>query len=110
MEVALLNVKVTIQKNTVTIDDIGNHRNQWTDYYTCYATVSGEGGTETVAVGTTVENSEIAFTVRYCGAAMAVNSTEYRIVFCGEIYNVLTVDHMNFTRRAVKFRCQKARR
>ncbi|MCD8337050.1 MAG: head-tail adaptor protein, partial [Lachnospiraceae bacterium] len=42
MEVALLNVKVTFQKHEVVTDDIGNHTNDWTDYYSCFATVSGE--------------------------------------------------------------------
>ena len=46
MEIALLNVKVTFQKNYVVADDIGNRRNIWEDYYTCHATVSGEGGQE----------------------------------------------------------------
>ena len=44
MEISLLNVKVTFQKNSVVADDIGNRRNVWEDYYTCHATVSGEGG------------------------------------------------------------------
>ena len=41
MDVALLNVKITFQKNAVEVDAIGNHKNGWTDYYTCHATVSG---------------------------------------------------------------------
>ena len=43
MEIALLNVKVTFQKNSVVSDSIGNRKNVWEDYYTCHATVSGEG-------------------------------------------------------------------
>ena len=46
MEIALLNVKVTFQKNSVVSDSIGNRKNVWEDYYTCHATVSGEGGQE----------------------------------------------------------------
>ena len=33
MEVSLLNVKITFQKNAVEVDGIGNHKNTWTDYY-----------------------------------------------------------------------------
>ena len=43
MEIDLLNVKVTFQKNSVVSDSIGNRKNVWEDYYTCHATVSGEG-------------------------------------------------------------------
>lgn len=54
MQIALLNVRITFQKNQVVSDEIGNRRNVWEDYYTCYATVSGEGGNEKVLAGLTV--------------------------------------------------------
>ena len=66
MNISNLNVRITIQKNAVVIDKIGNHTNEWQDYYSCYATVSGETGTEQAIVGETVENVEICFSVRYC--------------------------------------------
>ena len=56
MNISNLNVRITIQKNAVVIDKIGNHTNEWQDYYLCYATVSGETGTEQAIVGETVEN------------------------------------------------------
>ena len=46
MDIALLNVRITVQKNETVVDAIGNHKNNWTDYHTCFATVSGEGGSE----------------------------------------------------------------
>ena len=51
MEIALLNVKVTFQKNSVVSDSIGNRKNVWEDYYTCHATVSGESGQERATAG-----------------------------------------------------------
>jgi len=51
MDVALLNVKVLFQKNSVEVDEIGNHRNGWRDYYICHATVSGESGNEKYSAG-----------------------------------------------------------
>lgn len=44
MDIALMNVRITFQKNEVVTDKIGNHKNAWSDFYSCYATVSGEGG------------------------------------------------------------------
>ena len=110
MEIALLNVKVTFQKNSVAVDDIGNRRNVWEDYYTCHATVCGEGGQEKTAAGLTVAESDIAFTVRFCKQAAEVTADGFRILFQGEIYNVAAVDHMNYRKKALKFRCEKARR
>ena len=55
MNITAMNVKITLQKNDVVIDKIGNHTNKWVDYYSCYATVSGETGSEQAVVGETVE-------------------------------------------------------
>ena len=43
MNVALMNEKVTFQRNTVVTDAIGNHKNSWEDFYSCHATIGGEG-------------------------------------------------------------------
>lgn len=110
MEIALLNVKITFQKNSVVPDAIGNRKNIWTDYYTCHATVNGEGGDEKAAAGLTVVESDIAFTVRFCKRAAEVTADGFRIVFNGETYNIESVDHMNYKKKSLKFRCEKVRR
>lgn len=110
MEIALLNVHIVFQKNAVVVDAIGNHTNTWNDYYSCHATVSGEGGKEVSIAGTVVDDSDLSFTVRYCRKASVIESTKYRILFSGELYNILSVDHMNYKRNCLKFKCQKVRR
>ena len=110
MEVALLNVRVTFQKNAVTVDAIGNHKNEWTDEYSCYATVSGEGGSEAQTAGITVDNADLAFTVRYCKKIAKITTDGYRVLFHSEIYNILSIDHMNYKRKSIKLRCEKVRR
>ena len=110
MDISLLNVSILFQKNAVVVDAVGNHKNEWTDFYSCHATVSGEGGKEASAAGMIVDDSDISFTVRYCRMISEINNTEYRVLFGGELYNILAVDHMNFKRKSVKFKCQKVRR
>ena len=109
MEIAALGVKIMFQKNETVVDGIGNHRNVWTDYYGCCATVSGEGGTESTEAGTTTDHAQTAFTVRFCRAASRVDTTGYRILFQGEPYNILAIDHLCFKRKALKFKCRKER-
>ncbi len=53
MKISAMNVKITFQENQTNIDKIGNHINEWQDYYSSYATVSGETGTEQAIVGET---------------------------------------------------------
>ncbi|MBO4914247.1 MAG: phage head closure protein [Oscillospiraceae bacterium] len=114
MNVALLNVRVTIQKHTVTVDAVGNHTNGWEDYYTCRATVSGENtsskGGEAAEAGTIADHGGADFTVRWCGKLNALTTEGFRVLFGGEAYNIIGLDHMSYKRKAVKLRCRKERR
>lgn len=110
MDIAALNERVMIQVNTVITDRYGNHKNTWEDYFSCYATISGETGKEQAVVGETVEATDMNVTVRYCSQTAAVKSTTHRIIFNNEIYDILAVDHLNYKRHGIKFRCRKVRR
>ena len=110
MKIELLNVRITIQKAVVLSDQYGNRRNDYETFYRCYATVSAEAGKEETSAGLVVDDSKIDFTVRWCEAAAAANSTGYRIIFNGELYNILGVDHMNYKHKAIKYSCQKVSR
>lgn len=110
MDIALFNVEILFQKSTVTTDAIGNHTNHWEDYYPCHATVSGESGAEQAIVGTTVVNTEVSFTLRFCSAVSAIDTDHYRICFRDEIYNIIAIDHMSYKKKSLKFKCKKVRR
>ena len=110
MDIVLLNRKVTVQKNTVVVDDIGNHVSKWDDFYSCYATISAESPNESTSAGTVVDNTKADFSVRWCKAVSEVTPDGYRVVYNDEIYNILGIDHQNFKKKSVKLKCQKARR
>ena len=110
MDISLLNQKIMVQKNSVTVDEIGNHINAWADFYSCHATISSESPSEGTDAGTVVDNTKADFSVRWCKAVSEVTPDEYRVVYNGEIYNVLGIDHQNFKKKSVKLKCQKARR
>lgn len=110
MDVSLLNVKIVFQENVVTVDEIGNRMNEWTDLYSCFATISGEGGTEKSTTGLIVKDSDISFTVRYCEIIKNIDSLKNRIVFNSELYNIVSIDHMNYKKKSVKFKCERVRR
>ena len=113
MDVAALRSKVTFQKNETVTDKYGNHKNAWTDYYTCFATIGGEGlasSKEEQVAGTTVEDFGMTVTIRYCSKAAVITSTGYRVKFMDELYNIENIDHLNFKKKALKFMCRKERR
>lgn len=110
MKVALLNKRINVQKHTTVTDEIGNHLNTWSTFYICHATVSGETDIETEEAGTTVDDTKADFTLRWCAASSVITPTEYRVVMDGQIYDILSVDHMNYRHKSVKLRCRKVRR
>ena len=110
MDIALLNTKITFKKQHVVVDEIGNHIEAWDDFYSCFATISGEGGGETFNAAQTNDHSDISFTVRYCSAVAEVDTLSYRIECEAEIYDILAIDHMGNKKQSLKFRCQKVKR
>lgn len=112
MEVALLNVRITVQKSSVMADGIGNHVASWEDFYSCHATLGGESRsrTEQEAAGQTADHADAAFTVRFCAALKDVTAGKYRILYGDEIYNIRSIDHRNNRRKCLKFYCEKVRR
>lgn len=105
MNISLLNTRITIQKNEVATDAIGNHKNVWSDWYCCYATVSSESPSEDTAAGVIVDNTKIDFTIRWCRNAASITPENYRVVFSGELYNILGIDHMNFKKKSITRFC-----
>ena len=56
------------------------------------------------------DHTGVDFTVRFCSAVSAVTTTEYRVMFGGEIYDIIGIDHMNNKHKSIKLRCRKVRR
>ena len=115
MNIALLNVMITIQKNTTVVDEIGNHTNEWDDFYSCHATVSGTsaGGKDGALgneAGQETDSSDLSFTIRFCQRSSLINVTEYRVLFHDEIYEITGIDYMNFKKKSLKLKCRKVRR
>lgn len=100
------NERVTFEKNEIYSDKYKNRLQRWTEYFSCYAYAdtytAGEDGD-----AVTNEERSITFETRYCPELAAVTSTEYRIVFRGGNYNILSVDMMNYQKRIIRFSCRK---
>ena len=102
MNIALLNVRIEIQKNATITDRYGNHKNMWEPYLLCYATVSGETPQEDTEAGLVVDDSRVDFTIRWFAASSMITSAGYRVVFQDEIYDILGVNHMNCKTKSIK--------
>ncbi len=110
MDISLLNVRIFITRQNTVTDAIGNHRNKWEEYYTCYATVSAESPKEVTTAGVVVDDSVLDFTIRWCRKAAEITSTGFRVQLNDELYDITGVDHMNFRKKSIKLHCRKVRR
>lgn len=102
MNIARMNERIIFQKNSVEVDEVGNHKNVWEDYFSCFTYASTLQTAESTGEVTTEERS-VTFCCRYCSELACVSSTGYRILFHGEIYNIRSVDMMNYQREELKF-------
>ena len=105
MNIGAMRTKITFQNSSVTVDKYGNHTNGWTDYCSCWATVGTSTGSESEGVVVNPEES-LDFTCRYSSELAAVESTKYRIIAEGHIYNITYVNPMGCKRNSLKFNCK----
>ena len=110
MRISDLNRKITFQNKAVEVDEIGNHKSVWSDYLSTSSYISFQGKGEEVFLGMEVDRSDISFTVRFQNRLKNINTSEYRIIFEDEIYNIISIDFMNYKNRLIKFRCGKVSR
>ncbi|MFI3201889.1 MAG: phage head closure protein [Eubacteriales bacterium] len=110
MNIAGMRVKIKLQRGEMVVDEIGNHQNEWLDYYSCFASVSDEGGKEQNREVEVVDSSTLHFTIRYCKAVSLLTSTKYRVVFEEELYNIVSINHMNYGKKCIKLKCEKVNR
>lgn len=107
--IARKNVRITFQRNEVYSDKYKNRLHQWTDYYSCYAYAGTYAAEEDGDVVTSEEKS-VTFEARWCPELEAVTATQFRILFHGDEYDILSVDPMNYQNRSVRFTCRREKR
>lgn len=109
MNISAMNVRIRFQKNEVIKDKYGNHKNEWTDYFSCWATVGTGTGSE--SDGEVIDTEEsLDFTCRWCHELSLVESTKYRIIAEGRTYNITYVNPMGYKRNSIKFSCRLEKR
>lgn len=110
MKVSLLNERITLEKSRVEVDEIGNHKNVWSKYYSCYVTISYESPKEETSSGAVWDQSKIDFTIRYSKEVADLSSLHYRVIFHEEIYEIQGIDHMNYKKKSLKLHCRRCDR
>ena len=100
MEIGNLNQRITILEHRTVIDEIGNHITKWEETFSLWSKVAVKTASETTDAGVTKEIQKLEFLVRQSPATLNINSTNFRILFRNNFYNVTGItplyDHNNY--------------
>ena len=110
MDISKLRSRITIQRSEMVTDAIGNHINAWEDFWSCAAYANLASGKEYGAAGQTLGSDTLVFEVRWCERLRDLDSTRFRILFGGNIYNITCVDDVQFRHKRLKLTAQRERR
>ena len=110
MNASMLKNKITIQKKTAVADDIGKISEVWSDYMAVHAYANRLSGQELIIAAANGQQDTVTFSVRYCGTLADLNSNDFRIIFMGRIFNILTVDNVQFMNVELKIRAVEEER
>lgn len=102
--------RIVIQKNRMKKDKDGNQRNEWEDYFTCWAYANNLSGKEYWEAAQVNQEESLFFLVRYCKELKDLDSTKYRILFRGDIYNITLVYFIQFQNKVIKLRAERVKR
>ncbi|MCQ4833651.1 phage head closure protein [[Clostridium] symbiosum] len=102
--------RIVIQQNRMKKDKDGNQRNEWEDYFTCWAYANNLSGKEYWEAAQVNREEALFFLVRYCSELEGLDSTKYRILFRGDIYNITLVDFVQFQNKVIKLRAERVKR
>ena len=104
MNASMLKNKITIQKKTGVADDIGRISEVWSDFMVVHAYANRLSGQDLIVAAANGQQDTVTFSVRYWGALADLNSNDFRIVFMGRVFNILTVDNVQFMNVELKIR------
>lgn len=91
MEIGKLNQRITILEHSTKIDNKGNHKAQWEEVFSCWASVYVKNSTETTEAGVTKEVQTLQFMIRQNAMTMGISTTANCISFRGVIYNITAI-------------------
>lgn len=104
MEAGAYRNLIVIQKLSVIYDDLRNPIKEWDDWKKVYAYANALSGTERWVASQTHSTGIVEFICRWNVLFDSMNTTEYRILFRNELYDIESIDNIQFRNNTVKIR------
>ena len=111
MEIGKLNQRIAVLENHVKKDAIGNHKAQWEEVFSLWAsvTVSNNGASEETDTGLTRAIHKIEVIIRQTPQTKKMASTAYRLRFDGIDYDIKGIVPNYQTQDYMKLICESRR-
>lgn len=113
MEIGKLNQRIAVLENHVRKDAIGNHKAQWEEIFSLWASVTVSntvgGAAEETNTGVTREIQKIEVIIRQTPQTKKLSSTTYRIRFDGIEYDITGIIPNYSTQDYMKLLCASRR-
>lgn len=111
MEIGKLNHRITILEHRTKVDGIGNHKTKWEEIFSLWAAVTVKNSTESDDTGVTKTVQTVEFLVRQSPSVFKLNTTQFRLMFHGQLYNITGIlpyyDHNAYMKIIAESRCGK---
>lgn len=88
MEIGKLNQRISILKNNIHTDEIGNHLNTWESVYDCWAYITANSSSENFESGVTYDSLTYSFYIRQNQFTSNLTTTNYRIEFKEQLFDI----------------------
>ena len=95
---------IQFQQYVEGFDEIGNPSHEWKDYKQAYAYVNGLSGREYWEAAVVHGENTVEFIFRWKPLFDLINTKQYRIVFNGSVYDIVSIDNLQFRNKLVKVR------
>ncbi len=104
MDAGAYNQKVVIEKLSNDYDDIGNPIEAWKPFKKVHAYMNGLSGKEYWEAAKLNAENTVDFVFRWKRFFDEIDTKNYRIVWKGKIFDIKTIDNVQFRNETVKIR------
>jgi len=87
--------RITIQKQEVTTDDIGQQISGWVDWQNAWAEINSLYGDEYYAAAAINEQDTLKLTLRYAVFINEMDKINYQIIYKNKPYDIKNIDFLN---------------
>lgn len=93
-DIGRMNRRITFCKRECTCDEIGNQEDEFSDFYSCWASVGSVSGREYWAGREQHEENILSFRVRFCRKLAEIDKINYFIRYNDRLFDITDINNL----------------